>query len=71
MATIVNTPVPAAQENNGMGFLLGVILLIVVAVLFLLYGIPYLRNSFAGPTVNVPGRINVNVQTPQGSQPNK
>lgn len=64
MATIVNNPAPVAEGNNGMGFLLGVILLIVMVVLFLLYGLPYLRGSVGGTQVNVPEKIDVNVQQP-------
>jgi hypothetical protein len=62
MATIVNTP--ATERDSGYGFLLGVILLIVFAVLFFLYGLPYLGRSFSGPTVQIPDKVNVNVNTP-------
>ena len=63
MATVVNNP-PTTSEGGGYGFLLGVILLIVFAVLFFLYGLPYLTQSFSGPQVTVPGQIDVNVNTP-------
>lgn len=64
MATIVNNPGTTTDNNSGMGFLLGVILLITFAILFFLYGLPYLANSFSGPQVQVPGQIDVNVNTP-------
>lgn len=70
MATIVNTP--AASEpssNSGMGFLLGVILLIVFMFLLFYYGLPALRSS-ASPQINVPGKIDVNVNNPQGGNNN-
>lgn len=63
MATIVNTP-PAQERDSGMGFLLGVILLLAVFFLFFVYGLPILRNSVGSsvPSINVPGQIDVNVK---------
>ena len=64
MATVVNNPQPTSSDN-GMGFLLGVILIIVFAVLFFVFALPYLRTAFQGtqaPQVNVPGQIDVNVK---------
>ena len=68
MATVVNTPGTTTSDNNGMGFLLGVVLLIVFAVLFFLYGLPYLTQSMQGPQVNVPGKVDVNVNTPNAAK---
>jgi hypothetical protein len=48
------------ESGNGAGFLLGVILLLVVAFLFLYYGLPAIRTA-AAPQVNVPGQLDVNV----------
>ena len=62
MATIVNNP--GTKEEGGNGFLLGVILLIIFAVLFFIYGLPYLTNSFSGPQVGVPEQVDVNVNIP-------
>lgn len=66
MATVVNNPSSEAprESNNGMGFLLGVIVLIVFAVLFFVYGLPMITQSMQGPTVAVPDQIDVNVNTP-------
>ncbi len=65
MATIVNNP-PATQERSGgNGFLIGVILLIVLAVLFFMYGLPMITSSMSGPQVTVPDQIDVNVNNPQ------
>lgn len=59
MATYVNNPQPAAS-NNGTGFLLGVIVLIIAAVLFFMYGLPLLRGNLGGGTsVNLPSQVNV------------
>lgn len=70
MATIVNqpaAPMPAHEhhESSGMGFLLGIILLVILGVLLFTYGIPYLSSSFAGPQVSVPEKVDVDVNTPQ------
>lgn len=69
MATIVNTPA-SAERDSGSGFLLGAILLIVFLALFFFYGLPFIGNMFQGatssPQVNVPDKIDVNVQNPQG-----
>ena len=64
MATVVNNPQPTTSDN-GMGFLLGAILIIVFAVLFFFYALPYLRTTFQGaqgPQVNVPSQVDVNVK---------
>lgn len=60
MPVIVNNP--PAENNNGMGFFLGVIILVIFAILFFVYGLPYLRGIFGGTQVTIPSHINVNVQ---------
>jgi len=68
MATIVNTP---AQGNtdSGMGMIIGAILLIGFLFVFFVYGFPMIRNSMGGggatPQINVPGKIDVNVNQPK------
>ncbi len=67
MATIVNNP-PANNTNgsggNGMGFLLGVIVLIIFVAVVIIYGLPYLRNmSGFTAQVNVPKSVDVNVNS--------
>lgn len=64
MATVVNNPPATTSEGGGSGFLVGIILLIVFVILFVFYGLPYLNNSIGGaqaPQVNVPGKVDVNV----------
>ncbi len=68
MATIVNTPA-STDSGSGIGFFLGIIFLAIFALLFFFYGLPMMGSwfqSMSGPQVNVPGKIDVNVQTPQG-----
>lgn len=69
MATIVNNPPvqqqPVERADNGNGFLLAVILIILAIVAFMYYGMPYLSSGFGGTQVNVPDKIDVNVQQQQ------
>ncbi len=69
MATVVNNPPTTHTDgNNGSGFLLGVIVLIIFVILFVFYGLPMLGNSVGNtggtqaPQVNVPGEVDVNVK---------
>jgi len=61
MATIVNNPAPVADSNNGMGMIVGLIALFVVAYLFFVYGFPAIRQM-GSPQINIPSKIDVNVQ---------
>jgi hypothetical protein len=67
MATTVVNPQPASESNggsNGMGFILGIILILFLVVLFFIYILPLVQQSISqgtGTQVNVPKDINVNV----------
>lgn len=61
MTTIINTPPAVESSDSGLGIVFGVILAILIVVLFLVYGLPMIRNSNP-PAAN--GGINVNVQLP-------
>lgn len=66
MATIVNNP-PANQtaegSSGGMGFLLGIILLIVFLAVLFIYILPAIGQNFTGSSVNIPSDINVNLKS--------
>lgn len=65
MATTIINPAPNNNsDNNGMGFLLGAIVLIVFAILFFVYALPYIRGlgGSGGVQVNIPKSIDVNVK---------
>ncbi|MCA9369939.1 hypothetical protein KC686_02160 [Candidatus Woesebacteria bacterium] len=67
MATVVNNPPADRSDGNGMGFLLGMIVLVVVLALFFFYGLPMLRQTSApsAPSevqVEVPDQINIDVE---------
>lgn len=57
MATIVNTPGEVREtEGTGTGVVIGILAVILLAILFLLFGLPYLRNNgapAAGTDINV------------------
>lgn len=67
MATIINTPAQSTDDTSGgaFGFLMGIVLLLVIAA-FLYYFGPALARSLnlGGTNVNIPDRVDVNVNTP-------
>lgn len=68
MATIINTPAQSDSSGNGMGFLLGIIVLILFVLGLFYYGLPVLRNlGQGGVNVTLPEKVDVNVQ--QQGQP--
>lgn len=52
--------------SNAMGWVMGLILLIVVLWLLFVYGIPAIRSVAApqSPAVSIPDKVDVNVNTP-------
>lgn len=61
MTTIINTPPSGESSDSGLGLILGIIIAIGLVALFLIYGLPALRQSNNQPsntnviTVPVPG----------------
>ncbi len=64
MATTVVNSTPATTQDNGMAFLLGVILFIMFIVVLLFLGIPYIQRTFNSTKaqINIPDHVNVNIQ---------
>lgn len=65
MATTIVNPPSNNAGNNGMGFLIGIIVLILFLSLFFVYLLPLIRDSLNGKNVfqfMVPSSINVNVK---------
>ncbi len=71
MATVINNPGTTSDQSTGIGFLAGVVLLILFVIAFLYYGLPALRRSFSfgGTQINVPDRVQVDVNQNSGSAP--
>ena len=65
MATIVNTPAQS-DSGSGMGFVFGIILLVVFFAALFYYGLPMMRQSSQSqsPTIQVPDQVDVNVTQP-------
>ncbi len=63
MATIINTPPSGESSDSGLGLVLGVILAIVLVALFIIYGIPALRQNKNADN----GGTNINVTLPTPS----
>ncbi|KKS98134.1 MAG: hypothetical protein UV73_C0003G0076 [Candidatus Gottesmanbacteria bacterium GW2011_GWA2_43_14] len=65
MATVINNP---GENNNSWGYSVGVVLLLAVVLIFVIYGLPILRQSQIeqAPQINVPGEIDVNINEGQG-----
>jgi hypothetical protein len=62
MTTIVNTP-PAESSGGGSGVLIAVAIVILLLALAFFFGRPFLARMTTVPSVSVPDKIDVNVNT--------
>ncbi len=61
MATTIINPPPAQKDSGGsMGMIIGLVVLVVLAYLFFMYGFPAIKQM-TGPQINIPSKIDVNV----------
>ena len=72
MATIINntSPTPESGADNGSGggsgMLIGAIVLVLILIIFFVYGLPAIRGnggSNEGSTINVPDKVQVDVNS--------
>lgn len=65
MTTIVNTPQSPSTEQSSMGWVVGIVALIVFTLLFFVYGVPMIRrvSQASAPQVTIPDKVDVNVNT--------
>jgi len=63
MATVINNP-DTSGDSGGMGWVVGMIIAILLAFVFFVYALPAIRNSGSGTNINVPDKIDVNVNQP-------
>jgi uncharacterized membrane protein len=61
MATIINNPDSGEGNGGGTGMIVGIVVLVLIVILFVAYGLPAIRNNNKGTTVNVPDKVDVNV----------
>ncbi len=62
MVTVVNNPQPTTEGgDNGMGALFAALMILIVVIVFIYFGLPALRSSNISPQINVPNKIDVNV----------
>jgi hypothetical protein len=65
MTTIVNNPPSSDNSGGPMGMIVGIVVLVVLGYLVYVYGLPAIRQMGGTPQINVPSKIDVNVnQTP-------
>ena len=69
MTTTIINPAPTNNSNTsgGMGFLIGVIALIVFGFVFFVYGLPLIKQGLSGLgsggiQITLPEKVDVNVQ---------
>ena len=68
MTTVVSSPV---QKESNNGAIVGIFAIIVLALLFIYFGIPALRSmgtpqiNIPAPVINMPDKVDVNVQPAQ------
>lgn len=66
MATIVNNPPPAGNSGGPIGMIIALVVLLVLAYLGFVYGLPAIRQIQLGsPQINVPSKIDVNINQTQ------
>lgn len=66
MATIVNTPA-SDSSGNGIGMILGALLILLVAFLFFVYGLPMMRGGSSSAPAPQPNNTEINMPQPESN----
>lgn len=64
MATIINNPGDGGDRGPGAGLVIGIVVAVILVVLAFVYLIPAIRGSGGNggtPQVNVPSKVDINV----------
>lgn len=65
MATIINNPGESSGgTDSAAGMIIGIVIAIILIALFVIYGLPALRQNSTDPNANQPDTTNVNVSIP-------
>lgn len=70
MPTVINNPGNREDSSGAVGMLVGLIILVIVLVLFFLYGLPMIRNSNP-PAQEAPktDSLDIKVTVPKTEEP--
>jgi len=63
MATVINNPTTGESSDSGLGIIIGIVMVLVIGGLFIVYGLPAVRDSKTAPQES---NINVDVNLPSG-----
>lgn len=61
MTTIVNNPPSSDNSGGPMGWIVGIVVLVILGYLVYVYGLPAVRQMGGTPQINIPSKIDVNV----------
>jgi hypothetical protein len=64
MATVINNPPDNTTEGGNAGLIIGLVLAAIIVFLFIAYGLPAMRGQNSGTNINVPDRVDLNVNNP-------
>jgi LPXTG-motif cell wall-anchored protein len=67
MATVINNP-STSDSSSGVSTMIGMVLLLLVIVFVLMYALPRLRLGTTTPQINVPDKVDVNINQPGGQK---
>ncbi len=67
MATVINNPDTSTDRGGNGAMIVGIVLAVILLFMFFYYGLPALRGNNGGTNVNVPDRVDLNVNGNTGT----